>query len=136
MKGGGEKETLRKVPKQFKYIKIYWKESMYAWECMNMWHSKENCLMGSAQSNPTSTQSINIYNTYLNAWKYSYNSHEMQCMKFLRSILKNPYQKFCKNLFDFEKPQNFQISQKLRLKIMNCMNMRDLDTYQVKNSLI
>ena len=37
-------------------------------------------------------------------------------MKFLRSNLQNPSQKFCKNLFDFEKPQNFQKSQKLRLK--------------------
>ena len=34
-------------------------------------------------------------------------------MKFLRSNLQNPSQKFCKNLFDFEKPKN---SQKLRLK--------------------
>ena len=40
----------------------------------------------------------------------------MQCMKFLGSNLQNPSQKFCKNLFDFEKPQNFQKSQKLRLK--------------------
>ena len=37
----------------------------------------------------------------------------MQCMKFLRSNLQNPSQKFCKNLFDFEKPKK---SQKLRLK--------------------
>ena len=58
----------------------------------------------------------------------------MQCMKFLRSNLQNPSQNFCKNLFDFEKPQNFQKSQKLRLKIMKCMNMRDLDTYQVKKT--
>ena len=40
----------------------------------------------------------------------------MQCMKFLRSNFQNPSQKFCKNLFDFEKPQNFQKSQKLKLK--------------------
>ena len=60
----------------------------------------------------------------------------MQCMKFLRSNLQNPSQKFCKNLFDFEKPQNFQKSQKLRLKNVNCMKMRDLDTYQVKKNLI
>ena len=60
----------------------------------------------------------------------------MQCMKFLRSNLQNPSQKFWKNLFDFEKPQNFQKSQKLILKNMKCMNMRDLDTYQVNNNLI
>ena len=47
-----------------------------------------------------------------------------------------PSQKFCKHLFDFEKPQNFQKSQKLRLEIMKCMKMSDLDTYQVKNKLI
>ena len=64
--------------------------------------------------------------------KYSYIAYEMKCLKFLRSNLQNPSQKFCKNLFDFEKPQNFQKSQKLRLKIIKCMNMRDLDTYQVK----
>ena len=58
----------------------------------------------------------------------------MQCMNFLRSNLQNPSKKFCKNLFDFEKSQNFQKSQKLRLKIMKCMNMRDLDTYQVKKT--
>ena len=57
-------------------------------------------------------------------------------MKFLRSNLQKPSQKFCKNLFDFENPKNFQNSQKLRLKIMKCMNMRDLDTYQVKRNLI
>ena len=46
----------------------------------------------------------------------------------------NPSQKFCKNLFDFENPKNFQKSQKLRLKSMKCMKMRDLDTYQVKET--
>ena len=59
----------------------------------------------------------------------------MQCMKFLRSNLQNPSQKFHKNLFDFEKPQNFQKSQKLRLTNMKCMKMRDLDTCQVKSNL-
>ena len=93
-------------------------------------------IMGSAQSNPTSTQADNRYSTHLNAWKYSYNAHKMQCMKFLRSNLQNPSQKFCKNLFDFEKPQNFQKSQKLKLKSIKCMKMRDLDTYQVKSNLI
>ena len=60
----------------------------------------------------------------------------MQCMKFLRSNLQNPSQKFCKNLFDFEKPQNFQKSSKLRLEIMKCMKMSDLDTYQMKRNFI
>ena len=59
----------------------------------------------------------------------------MQCMKSLRSNLQNPSQKFYKNLFDFEKPEIFQEPQKLRLKNMKCMKMRDLDTYQVKSNL-
>ena len=58
----------------------------------------------------------------------------MQCMRFLRLNLQKLIPKILKNLFDFENPQNFQKSQKLRLKIMKCMNMRDLDTYQVKKT--
>ena len=51
--------------------------------------------------------------------------------------------------FSQKPPKNFTITssilkntkkisktQKLRLKIMKCMNMRDLDTYQVKKNLI
>ena len=64
--------------------------------------------------------------THLNAYQYCYNAHEMQCMKFLRSNLQNPSQKFHKNLFDFEKPQILQKSLKLRLQSMKCMKMRDL----------
>ena len=40
--------------------------------------------------------------------QYCYNFHEMQCMKFLRSNLQNPSQKFHKNLFDFEQSQVFK----------------------------
>ena len=122
---GGERNT-QKSPKT---VQIYQNILKKEYVCMGMHEHvicKENCIMDSAQSNPTSTQSNNIYNTHLNAWKYSYNAHEMQCMKFLRSNLQNPSQKFCKNLFDFEKPQNYQKSQKIRLKIMKCMNMGDL----------
>ena len=46
-----------------------------------------------------------MYDTQLNAFKYSYNAHGMQCMEFLRLNLQNPSQKLHKNLFDFEKPQ-------------------------------
>ena len=66
-----------------------------------------------------------MYNTQLNAWKYSYNAYGMQCMKFLKSNLQNPSQKFYKNLFDFEKPQILQKSQKLRFQRMKCMKKRD-----------
>ena len=60
-----------------------------------------------------------MYNTQLNAWKYSYKAHGMQCMKFLRVNLQNPSQKLHKNLFDFEKPQILQKSQNLGFKEWN-----------------
>ena len=43
---------------------------------------KGNCIMGLAQSKPTSTQADNIYSTRLNAWQYHYNANVMQCMRF------------------------------------------------------
>ena len=36
-----------------------------------------------------------------------------------------PIPKIAQNLFDFEKPQILQKSQKLRLQSMKCMKMRD-----------
>ena len=57
-KRGKDRETIRKVPKQFKYNKYIEKESTYAWEMHEHLTCKRNCIMGSAQSNPTSTQSI------------------------------------------------------------------------------
>ena len=62
-----------------------------------------------------------MYDTQLNAFKYSYNAHGMQCMEFLRLNLQNPSQKLHKNLFDFEKPQIFQPIPKSRLECMKCM---------------
>ena len=52
----------------------------------------------------------------------------MHCMKFLRTNLQNPYQKFYKNLFDFEKPQILQKSQNLGFKEWNAWKwgIRDL----------
>ena len=41
------------------------------------------------------------------------------------NTVKNLSQKFHKNLFDFEKPQILQKSQKLRLQSMKCMKKRD-----------
>ena len=43
----------------------------------------------------------------------------MQFMKILRSNLQNPSQKFHKNLFDFEKPQNLQKPKNLGYKARN-----------------
>ena len=56
--------------------------------------------------------------------------------KFLRSNFQNPSQKFHKNLFDFEKPQILQKSQKLRFQRMKCMKNEGLKTYQVRKNLI
>ena len=60
----------------------------------------------------------------------------MQCMKFLKSNLQDPSKKFHKNLFDFEKPQILQKSQKLRSWSMKCMKKEGLGTYQVRKNLI
>ena len=49
--------------------------------------------------------------------------------------LQNPSQKLHKNLFDFEKPQILQKSQKLRFQRMKCMKNERIDTYQVKENL-
>ena len=59
----------------------------------------------------------------------------MQCMKFLRVNLQNPSQKLHKNLFDFEKPQTLQESQRLRFQRMKCMKMRELKLTKSKEIL-
>ena len=43
---------------------------------------KFKCIMGSAQSKPTSTQHSNEVNTHLRCMKHCYNAYVMQCMKF------------------------------------------------------
>ena len=53
-----------------------------------------------------------------------------------KAFSQKPTQKFHNNFINFEKPKKFSKTQKLRLKIMKCMNMRDLDTYKVKKNLI
>ena len=53
-----------------------------------------------------------------------------------KAFSQKPTQKFHNNFINFEIPQNFFKTQKLRFKIMKCMNMRDLETYQVKKNLI
>ena len=68
-----EKEIIRKVPKQFKYNKYTEKIVRMHGKCMNMWQAKE--IASWAQHNPIlpTHNQFNIYNTHLNAWKYSYN---------------------------------------------------------------
>ena len=53
-----------------------------------------------------------------------------------KAFSQKPTQKFHTNFINFEKSQKFSKTQKLRLKIMKCMNMRDLKTYQEKKNVI
>ena len=47
--------------------------------CMSMWHAKRNCIIGSTQSKPNSTQfSINKHTS--KCMKYCENAKAMQCM--------------------------------------------------------
>ena len=78
-KRGRERKDNQKSPKQYQIYQVYWKESTYAWEIHEHVACKENCIMGSAQSKPISTQTDS---THLNAWQYYYNANVMQCMRF------------------------------------------------------
>ena len=72
---------------------------------------KYKCIMGSAQSNPTSTQHSNKINTHLKCMKHCYNVHVMQCMVIYdqiykthpKNLVKTPL--ILKNLITFQKPQ-------------------------------
>ena len=57
-------------------------------------------------------------------------------MKSLKHFHKNQPKNFTITSSILKNPKKFSNTQKLRLKIMKCMNMRDLDTYQVKKNLI
>ena len=60
----GEKERQSEKSQKFSNISNILKRSTYAWE-MHEQIYKRNCIMGSAQSKPISTQT---YSTYLNTW--------------------------------------------------------------------
>ena len=60
----------------------------------------------------------------------------MQCMKRLKHFQENQPKNFTITSSILKNPKAISRTQKLRLKIMKCMNMRDLDTYQVKKNLI
>ena len=79
-------------------------------------------IIGSTQSNSTSTQSVQQS-------KHTTIMHE----KFSQS----PSQKFCKNLFDFEKPQIFQQIPKSRSECMKCMikGLKRDHTYEICNEM-
>ena len=75
----GEKEIQSEKSQTLSNISNILKESTYAWEMHEHVTCKSNCIMGSAQSKPTRTQS---YSTHLNAWQDHYNANVMQCMRF------------------------------------------------------
>ena len=103
---------------------------------MSMWCATIISPWAQPNSNLPAHNQFNIYNTHLNAWKYSDNAHEMQCMKRLKDFHKNQPKNFTITSSILKNPKTFSKTRKLRLKIMKCMNMRDLDTYQVKKNLI
>ena len=96
-----EKKTIRKVPSNSNISEYSEKKECMHW---NAWTCDMQRKLHHGLS-PIQTYQYIISCTHLNAYQYCYNAHEMQCMKFLRSNLQNPSQKFHKNLFDFEKPQ-------------------------------
>ena len=57
-------------------------------------------------------------------------------MKILKHFHKNQPKNFTITSSILKNPKIFSKTQKLRFKIMKCMNMRDLETYQVKKNLI
>ena len=64
---GRRKEEQSEKFKAIQIYQIYEKRVRMHGKCINMWHAKQKDIMGSAQSNPNSTQA---YYTHLNAWKY------------------------------------------------------------------
>ena len=64
---GRKREEQLEKSQVIKIYQIYGKESTYAREMHEHVTCKVKSIMGSAQSNPTSTQA---YYTHLNAWKY------------------------------------------------------------------
>ena len=85
-----------------------------------MWHA--NLKTSWAQPNPnlTAHNHYNKVNTYINAWNIV--MIHMWCNAWCFKIkYTKPIPKFCKNLFNFEKPPNFQQIPKVRSQKMKCI---------------
>ena len=89
---------------------------MHAWKCMSIWYAI--VITSWAQPNPNlpAHKQFNIYNTHLNAWKYSYNAHGMQWMKNLKHFHKNQPKNFVKNSTILKNPKFSTKTQKVRSK--------------------
>ena len=105
------------------YQKRKWK-STYAWTMHEHVMCKENGIIGSTQSNPTSTQVSTYKHTYImheTLWKCKCNAmHE-----HITPNKQNSTQKFHKILKDFQKSQKFKKTQNLDLNAWNAWRMRD-----------
>ena len=99
---GRERKDNHKSPKQHQIYQVYWKESTYAWKMHEYVTCKTNCIIGSAQSKPISTQTGS---THLNAWQYYYNANVMQCMRFETHLSENPSQNFNNNSSILKNPK-------------------------------
>ena len=85
---------------------------------------KLKCIMGSAQSKPTSTQHSNKVNIHVKCMKHCYNTHVMQCMKF-KTQWNNTQSKICtKTSLILKNSKVNQKSQKLGQKIWNAWERR------------
>ena len=77
-KRGRERKTIRKVLSNSNKTSILKRDYVCIGNAEHV-TCKTNCIMGSVQSKPISTQ---IDCTHLNAWEYYYNGNVMQCMRF------------------------------------------------------
>ena len=116
-----EKEKGRQTEKHHHKEYQIWKwKGMYAWTMHEHMICKGNCIIGSTQSNPNSTQVSTYKHTSImheKLWKCKRNAkHEHKT-----SYKQNPTQKFHKKLTDFQKPQKFQGNLKPRSKCVKCM---------------
>ena len=69
-------------------------------------------IMGSAQSNPTSTQSLQQGKHTSKCMKHCYNAHVMQCMMFKDQIYKTHPKNFAKTSLILKNPKFFNKPQK------------------------
>ena len=77
-------------------------------KCMNIWRAKNNCILGSTQSKPTSTQ-VSKKNTQLNAWNIV--KMQMECNAWSYSIKNTtPNQKISQKAQKFSKTPNLGLN--------------------------
>ena len=75
--------------------------------CMNMWHDKRNCIMGSTQFKPSSTQISTNKNTS-KCMKHYENDNGMKCMIIQHQINNNQLKTFTKISKFSKTPKKFQ----------------------------